>query len=136
MFGKIDNLKGKQTIIKTLYEKFFKGAIPLTWRNWVMSITPVECVDFMVRSVDVVLRKEFDCCLSDKNVHILDPFVGTGHSSRACSRADVSDRKIWSASIGYEIHSQRDRAAGVLYCRCQHRERVSTSTHRQELPAL
>lgn len=28
--GNIDNLEGKQTIIKNLYEKFFKGAFPLT----------------------------------------------------------------------------------------------------------
>jgi len=35
-------------------------------------------VDFIIRSVDDVLRKEFGRGVSDENVHILDPFAGTG----------------------------------------------------------
>lgn len=35
-------------------------------------------MDFIVRSVDDVLRKEFGRSLSDENIHILDPFTGTG----------------------------------------------------------
>jgi len=76
--GEIDNLEGKQTIIKTLYEKFFKGAFPLTVEKLGIVYTPVECVDFILHSVNDILKKEFACCLSDENVHILDPFVGTG----------------------------------------------------------
>lgn len=38
--GGIDNLEGKQTIIKNLYEKFFKGAFPLTVENWALFIRP------------------------------------------------------------------------------------------------
>ena len=33
----------------------------------------------MVRSVEEILQKEFGRSLSDKGVHILDPFVGTGN---------------------------------------------------------
>jgi predicted helicase len=33
----------------------------------------------MVRSVEDILQKEFGKSLSDKGVHILDPFVGTGN---------------------------------------------------------
>lgn len=76
--GKIDNLAGKQTIIKNLYEKFFKGAFPLTVEKLGIVYTPVECVDFMLHSVEDILKKEFNCSISDENVHILDPFVGTG----------------------------------------------------------
>lgn len=76
--GKIDNLEGKQTVIKNLYEKFFKGAFPKTVEKLGIVYTPVECVDFIIHSVNDILKKEFNCCLSDKNVHILDPFVGTG----------------------------------------------------------
>lgn len=74
----IDNLEGKQSIIKTLYEKFFKGAFPLTVEKLGIVYTPIECVDFIIRSVNDVLKSEFDCTLSDENVNILDPFVGTG----------------------------------------------------------
>lgn len=76
--GKIDNLEGKQTIIKNLYEKFFKGAFPLTVDQLGIVYTPVECVDFIIHSVNDILKKEFDTSLTEENVHILDPFVGTG----------------------------------------------------------
>ena len=76
--GGIDNLEGKQTIIKNLYEKFFKGAFPLTVEKLGIVYTPVECVDFIIRSVDDILKAEFNTSLTAQNVHILDPFVGTG----------------------------------------------------------
>lgn len=76
--GEIDNLEGKQTIIKNLYEQFFKGAFPKTVDRLGIVYTPVECVDFIIHSVDDILKKEFDTSLTDENVHILDPFTGTG----------------------------------------------------------
>ncbi len=76
--GDIDNLEGKQTIIKNLYEKFFKGAFPKTVEKLGIVYTPIECVDFIIHSVDHLLKKEFNTSLTEENVHILDPFVGTG----------------------------------------------------------
>lgn len=76
--GKIDNLEGKQTVIKNLYEKFFKRAFPLTVEKLGTVYTPVECVDFILRSVDDILKAEFDSALTNAGVHILDPFTGTG----------------------------------------------------------
>jgi len=74
----IDNLEGKQTIIKNLYEKFFKGAFPKTVEKLGIVYTPVECVDFIIHSVEDILQSEFNTSLTNKNVHILDPFTGTG----------------------------------------------------------
>ena len=76
--GGIDNLEGKQTIIKNLYEKFFKSAFPLTVEKLGIVYTPVECVDFIIHSVNDILKAEFNTSLTEQNVHILDPFVGTG----------------------------------------------------------
>lgn len=76
--GGIDNLEGKQIIIKNLYEKFFKGAFPLTVEKLGIVYTPVECVDFIIHSVNDILKAEFNTSLTEQNVHILDPFVGTG----------------------------------------------------------
>lgn len=76
--GKIDNLEGKQTVIKNLYEKFFKRAFPLTVEKLGTVYTPLECVDFILHSVDDVLKKEFGSALTNEHVHILDPFTGTG----------------------------------------------------------
>jgi predicted helicase len=40
--------------------------------------TPVEVVDFIVNSVNDILQKEFGRSIADENIHILDPFTGTG----------------------------------------------------------
>lgn len=76
--GKVDNLEGKQTVIKNLYEKFFKRAFPMTVEKLGTVYTPVECVDFILHSVEDVLQSEFGARLTDEGVHILDPFTGTG----------------------------------------------------------
>ena len=38
----------------------------------------MECVDFIIHSVNDILKAEFNTSLTEQNVHILDPFVGTG----------------------------------------------------------
>lgn len=74
----IDNAEGKQKIIIELYDKFFKTALPKVVEKLGIVYTPVEVVDFIINSVTDVLKKEFNRDISDKNVHILDPFTGTG----------------------------------------------------------
>lgn len=74
----IDNAEGKQRIIIELYDKFFKTAFPKMVEQLGIVYTPVEVVDFIIHSVNDVLQKEFDRTVSDENVHILDPFTGTG----------------------------------------------------------
>lgn len=76
--GGIDNSEGKQKIIVELYDKFFKTAFPKMVEQLGIVYTPIEVVDFMVHSVDAILQKEFNRSISDENVHILDPFTGTG----------------------------------------------------------
>lgn len=74
----IDNAEGKQKIILELYDKFFKTAFPKMVEQLGIVYTPVEVVDFIIHSVADILEKEFGRTLSDENVHILDPFTGTG----------------------------------------------------------
>jgi predicted helicase len=74
----VDNAEGRQRVIIELYDKFFKTAFPKMAEQLGIVYTPVEAVDFIIRSVDDVLRKEFGRGVSDENVHILDPFAGTG----------------------------------------------------------
>lgn len=74
----IDNAEGKQRIIIELYDKFFKTALPKMVEQLGIVYTPVEVVDFIIHSVNDVLQKEFNRSISDENVHILDPFTGTG----------------------------------------------------------
>lgn len=74
----IDNAQGKQRIIVELYDKFFYNAFPKMVEQLGIVYTPVEIVDFIIHSVNDVLQKEFDRSISDENIHILDPFTGTG----------------------------------------------------------
>lgn len=74
----VDNAEGRQKIIVELYNTFFKVAMPKTIEKLGIVYTPVEVVDFIVRSVADVLKREFNRSISDENVHILDPFTGTG----------------------------------------------------------
>ena len=74
----IDNSTGRQKIIKELYENFIKTAFPKTAEKLGVAYTPIEIVDFILRSADEILKDEFDKRLTDEGVHIIDPFVGTG----------------------------------------------------------
>ncbi len=74
----IDNAEAKQKIIVTLYDKFFRTGFKETTEQLGIVFTPVEVVDFIVKSVDYALNKHFGKRLASKNVHVLDPFTGTG----------------------------------------------------------
>ncbi|NLL36368.1 MAG: DEAD/DEAH box helicase, partial [Fretibacterium sp.] len=76
----INNDAGRQKVIKDLYETFFKSAFPRTAERLGIVYTPIEVVDFILRSADWALRSELACPegLSSPDVHILDPFTGTG----------------------------------------------------------
>lgn len=74
----ITSAEGKQKIIKELYDKFFNGAFPNLAKRLGIVYTPVEVVDFIIKSVDHILRSEFDQTLGSEGVHIIDPFTGTG----------------------------------------------------------
>lgn len=74
----IDNATGKQRIILELYEKFFKTALPKEVEKLGIVYTPTECVDFIINSVEYLMKKEFGRSLSDHGIHIIDGFTGTG----------------------------------------------------------
>lgn len=74
----IDNSEGKQKIIIELYEQFFKNALPKQVAKLGIVYTPIQVVDFILKSVEDILQERFGCSLNDKGVHILDPFTGTG----------------------------------------------------------
>ncbi len=74
-----ETYKEKQEFLNTVYERFFQGYSPKEADTHGIVYTPQPIVDFMVRSVEDILQKEFGRSLSDKGVHILDPFVGTGN---------------------------------------------------------
>ena len=75
----IEDYAEKQGFLNTVYENFFQGFSVKVADTHGIVYTPQPIVEFMVRSVEALLKKEFDRSLADDGVHVLDPFVGTGN---------------------------------------------------------
>jgi predicted helicase len=74
----VKDREGRQELVRRLYDTFFTTAFKRTANKLGIVYTPIQVVDFILRSADEVLRKEFGQGLSDQGVHILDGFTGTG----------------------------------------------------------
>jgi predicted helicase len=101
----IDNAEGKQRIIIELYDKFFKTAFPKMVERLGIVYTPVEVVDFIINSVSGILKKEFNRSLSDENIHILDPFTGTGTFITRLLQSGQIDKPALARKYESEIHA-------------------------------
>ncbi|WP_219928786.1 DEAD/DEAH box helicase family protein [Flavobacterium album] len=101
----IDNAEAKQRIIIELYDKFFKTAFPKMVEQLGIVYTPVEVVDFIIHSVNDILQKEFGRSISDENIHILDPFTGTGTFITRLLQSGLIDEKDLERKYRHEIHA-------------------------------
>jgi predicted helicase len=75
----IKDFATKQAFLNSVYERFFQGFAVKVADTLGIVYTPQPIVEFMVKSVEVLLRQEFGLSLGSKGVHIIDPFVGTGN---------------------------------------------------------
>ena len=75
----ITDFSQKQAFLNTIYEQFFQGFSVKVADTHGIVYTPQPIVNFMVKSVEHVLKTEFGRSVSDMGVHIIDPFVGTGN---------------------------------------------------------
>ena len=101
----IDNAEGKQRIIVELYDKFFKTAFPKMVEQLGIVYTPIEVVDFIIHSVDAILKKEFSRSLSDENLHVLDPFTGTGTFVTRLLQSGLIQTKDLERKYTKELHA-------------------------------
>ena len=99
----IDNAEGKQRIIIELYDKFFKTAFPKMVERLGIVYTPVEVVDFIIHSVNDVLKQEFGRTISDENVNILDPFTGTGTFITRLIQSGLINKKDLKRKYHHEL---------------------------------
>lgn len=74
----LPDVRSKQSLLVMLYDRFFSKAFPKLADRMGIVFTPVEVVDYILRSADVMCRAVFGKSLSDEGVNVLDPFVGTG----------------------------------------------------------
>ena len=70
--------EGRLKILLELYESFFAKGMEQETARLGVAYTPVELVDFVLRSADQISKHHFGRGLTDRDVHVLDPFTGTG----------------------------------------------------------
>ena len=68
----------RQTLVKNLYESFFRNAFKDDSKKLGIVYTPTEIVDYIIHAVDRQLSEHFGKHIGDRGVTILDPFTGTG----------------------------------------------------------
>ncbi len=101
----ITDAAAKQQIVKELYEKFFQTAFSGTSDRLGIVYTPNEIVDFIIHSVDDALKAEFGASLSDKGVHVLDPFTGTGTFIVRLLQSGLIKPEDLAYKYRYELHA-------------------------------
>lgn len=101
----IDSAAGKQKIVVELYDKFFRNAFPKMTERLGIVYTPVEVVDFILHSVNDLLRQEFGQTLGSKGVHIIDPFTGTGTFITRLLQSGLISPEELTHKYKHEIHA-------------------------------
>lgn len=101
----IDSAQGKQKIIVELYDKFFRNAFPKMTERLGIVYTPVEVVDFILHSVNDLLKQEFGQTLGSKGVHIIDPFTGTGTFITRLLQSGLISPEELPHKYKHEIHA-------------------------------
>ncbi|OMC22242.1 DEAD/DEAH box helicase [Mycobacterium colombiense] len=103
--SEVSSAEGKQQVIAELYEKFFRIGFKKQADALGIVYTPVEIVDFILRSADTVSRKHFDRGLTDEGVHILDGFVGTGTFITRLMQSDLIAAQDLARKYSHELHA-------------------------------
>ncbi|GCE04717.1 type ISP restriction/modification enzyme [Dictyobacter aurantiacus] len=75
----IESWSERQEFLNTVYERFFQGFAAKQADTHGIVYTSQEIVDFMVESVNEVLKREFGKSIETPGVKILDPATGTGN---------------------------------------------------------
>jgi len=102
---KIDKAEGKQKIVVELYDKFFRNAFPKMTDRLGIVYTPVKVVDFIIHSINDALQTEFGQTLGSKNVHIIDPFTGTGTFITRLLQSGLISHEQLAYKYQHEIHA-------------------------------
>ena len=89
--------EAKQEFIRIIYDSFFRGADRKAADKHGIVYTPIEIVDFIINSVQHVLKTEFDKSFDDRCVKVHDPFTGTGiFISRLLESGMISDAQMYA----------------------------------------
>lgn len=103
--SEVSSASGKQQVIKDLYERFFRKAFKKQSEALGIVYTPVEIVDFILRSADQISRWHFGKGLTDEGVHILDPFTGTGTFMVRLLQSGLIEPEDLARKYATELHA-------------------------------
>ena len=101
----ITSQEGRQKIILELYDNFFSKAFPGLTKELGIVYTPIPVVDFIVHSVNDILISEFGKTFSDPNIHVVDPFTGTGTFITRLIQSQLIENKDIERKFQKEIHA-------------------------------
>ena len=97
--------EARQELIRELYNKFFATAFKGVKDRLGVVYTPVELIDFILYSIDEILKEEFGKTLGSKGVHILEPFAGTGTFITRLIQSGLITRENLPYKYANEIHA-------------------------------
>ncbi|TDZ94276.1 type ISP restriction/modification enzyme [Mycobacteroides salmoniphilum] len=103
--SEVNSAEGKQQVIAELYERFFKIGFAKQAEALGIVYTPVQVVDWILHAADTVSRQHFGKGLTDENVHILDPFVGTGTFVTRLMQTGLITPQDLARKYAYELHA-------------------------------
>ncbi len=95
----------RQKVIKELYEGFFSKAFKSDAEKMGIVYTPNEIVEYILRETDRMLAAEFGKRLGSRDVHILDPFAGTGTFMADLISSDLISDEDLLHKYQHELHS-------------------------------
>src|SRR3990167_1060731 len=100
----IEHKPGEDPVIQ-FYEPFLSEYDPKEKKNRGVFYTPKPVVDYIIRSVDWILRNKFnkEKGLADQSVHILDPATGTGTFLMSAIQEIHKSVKEENNSLGEEM---------------------------------
>ena len=87
------------------HQRYQLGFLPLLKIMLRNDYTPVEVVDFIIHSVNDILVNEFGQTLGSENVHIIDPFTGTGTFITRLLQSGLISRDQLTYKYKNEIHA-------------------------------
>jgi predicted helicase len=101
----VDSAEGRQKLVVQLYDTFFATAFKKTVDKLGIVYTPVEIVDFILRSADEVLRQHFGQGITDEGVHVFDGFTGTGTFITRLLQLGLIEPQDLARKYAHELHA-------------------------------
>lgn len=133
----LNPIEKRLEIIKLIYEAFYSVYNPLDADRLGIVYTPKIAVDFIIRSTDKLMSKYLEANFSDKNIHIIDPCIGTGTFMISLlnymRKSGRIDNKSLISKYTNELHAN-EVSILAYYIAAMNVERTITSITGQTIP--